>query len=557
MKRRTFIKRTGGALLAFACGCSGSDTPGDTDGSPPGDDGIAPINDGTPPTEDSSTPTNGDSEELWQLEEGHWESEYPLHVIYPRPDSETGEFARHRHAYPGRMYEIYIGVQFGAWPYRFEKISGPDWLNIVDETLVKDGERFVVPEGYGVLRGTAPSTPGPAEPVTIRVYDQEHGRPDPSFVDVTFSVEVSPDNFVFVDNENGDDTTGNGTISAPYRTIQAMRGSSLHGGAICIVLGDHYYMDWPTHSTEERFDTLDSENPRAYIRDVPGYCVVEGKDSRRFANERGEDSFYAGFSIENIQQDVREQDNVKVFQNWSVRAVRTTIQRTRIYNMWPGHAVNDNPGAIVCLVPSNFNLDDPESLHRYNYYVDIVVDRLWNEGDTAAGNPPAAYVSGGLRNLVERMTVKNAGYGGHIFNKWGTRYHEVRACTLVENNPSNAHVQVGASTQYGVTKHAVACWNRVGPGKIWFSGVADDPELEGFVALRNSAQGVESHTSVRNPVLRGNIAAEYHRNDHWDEDGRNIMVSSIDDAFDEDMNLVDEWKEANPGVFGKFGADIA
>ncbi len=494
----------------------------------------------------------------WQLPEGHYEGHYPLHLIYPRPDEETESYARHRHACPGRTYEIYIGVQFGAWPYRFEKIAGPDWLEIVDETLQWDGTRFVIPPGYGVLRGTAPREPRPPETVTVRVFDQAHDRPDPSCVDVTFTVQVHSEPFVFVDNESGDDASADGTIGSPYRTVQALKASGEHGRKICIVLGDSYYMDWPAYGTEERFDTLEPHQPCAYIRDVPGYCRVDGSDSNRFANERGVDSFYAGFSVEDIQQNTRLQDNVKVFQNWGRQAVRTTIQRVQVKNMWPGHRVNDNPGAIVCMVPQGYHLDNPESLHRYNYYVDIVADTLWREGDTRAGNPPAAYRSGGMRNLIERFTVKNAGYGGHISNKWGSRYHEVRACTLTENNPRNAHVQIGVSAgRYGVTKHAVGCWNRANPGSVWFSGVSDDPALEGFAALRNSAADVSSQRAFHRPLLRGNIAAAYTRNDHWDGDGRNIRVDSLPEAFDAQMRLRDEWIRDNPELFGRFGADIA
>ena len=100
----------------------------------------------------------------WQLPSGYFETAVmPLRVVYPRPNTETQTFARHRHAYPGLQYRIPISIQGGAYPFRFEVVEGPSGM-VVGET--------VGATDYGVVTWTPSAAGGPYN-VVIRVTDQD------------------------------------------------------------------------------------------------------------------------------------------------------------------------------------------------------------------------------------------------------------------------------------------------------------------------------------------------------------------------------------------------
>ena len=224
---RGFLIAAGGALAGVACGGTSLGEDGGADGGPLGSDG-GPGDAGTP---DAGV---GPS---WLLPEGHYEGHFPLHVIYPRPDDETEAYARHRHAYPGVLYEIPIGVQFGKWPYRYELVEGPDGARVVHETLRWNGvDAFEVPEGYGVIAwDVAADAPAGPHSFHVRVYDQDHGRDGDSFVDVTWTTSVGTSQFVFLDPLGGDDATADGSIESPFRELAALQDSGRGGDKICYI----------------------------------------------------------------------------------------------------------------------------------------------------------------------------------------------------------------------------------------------------------------------------------------------------------------------------------
>ena len=66
---------------------------------------------------------------------GSWmPAKQPMIQVYPRPDSETNTWARHRWAYYDGVnavqYKIPLGVSFGAFPYVFQLLSGPPGMTI-------------------------------------------------------------------------------------------------------------------------------------------------------------------------------------------------------------------------------------------------------------------------------------------------------------------------------------------------------------------------------------------------------------------------------------------
>ncbi len=133
----------------------------------------------------------------------------PLNVIYPRPDAETPAHARHRWAHSQMRYEIPIGVQGGAWPFKYEIISAPAWLSI---------GQYYGDTNYGVLSGTPNSTG------TFNVVVRVTAADNVNTIDVMFTVQSDIANpatvdaqFVFV--QAGYAGTKVGTISQPLATI--------------------------------------------------------------------------------------------------------------------------------------------------------------------------------------------------------------------------------------------------------------------------------------------------------------------------------------------------
>jgi len=139
------------------------------------------------------------------LPQGHFvPAKMPMHPVYPRPDSETQAHARHRWAHPDFRYEIPIGVQGGAWPFKYEILSGPTGATI--------GQYYGDPD-YGILKWTPADGDSGTKTFAIRVTDQELNS-----VDLTWTTTIDISAFIFLDAVNGSDTTGDGSIENPYAT---------------------------------------------------------------------------------------------------------------------------------------------------------------------------------------------------------------------------------------------------------------------------------------------------------------------------------------------------
>jgi hypothetical protein len=156
-----------------------------------------------------------------QLAAGHWYSSTgtffeSMYAVYPRPDAETSSYARHRKAYYDGVnsiqYEVKLGVQYGGWPYWYELITGPAGMTV--------GEVYGDAD-YGIVRWTPTGSVTNAT-VTVRVHDQD-GRT----LDVTWTVSTSSSttDFMFL-SPSGNDTTGTGSISAPFLTLSKIFGAS-------------------------------------------------------------------------------------------------------------------------------------------------------------------------------------------------------------------------------------------------------------------------------------------------------------------------------------------
>src|SRR5580698_176033 len=166
--------------------------------------------------------------------------------VYPRPDSETNTWARHRWAYYDGtnpvQYRIPLGVSFGAFPYVFQLLSGPPGMTI-GATIWQSDWSFAqaMTAGYGYLLWT-PTAAVTSGTVSVLVTDQQMNTLTITF---TVSTSSSTSRFIFLDAANGNDSTGTGAIGAPWKTLAKALGSSYaataNPGAICYLRGTGTY----------------------------------------------------------------------------------------------------------------------------------------------------------------------------------------------------------------------------------------------------------------------------------------------------------------------------
>ena len=146
----------------------------------------------------------------WQLETGHFvDAKMAMVAVAPRAGLNTQNI--YYLAYPGIRYQRPVAILGGARPLHFEKQAGPADLAINADT--------------GVMTWENPTTSGSPHSVTIRVYDQEHGRPSDSYIDISFSITVQTSGFVFIDEVNGSDANA-GTLASPKQTAAAIGGTA-------------------------------------------------------------------------------------------------------------------------------------------------------------------------------------------------------------------------------------------------------------------------------------------------------------------------------------------
>lgn len=182
----------------------------------------------------------------WMLGEGRFvEGPLRMGLNFPRPDGETSENAWHRWAHPDMPYEVPVLVQFGSWPYKYTLLEGPDGMTIgeeMDRSMDPEtGLEVHAPgENYGVITWPEPARSPGSHRVRVLVRDQMLD----SLV-VEWTVTVSPEPFVFIDSNAGDDSAA-GTIDSPIKTFrrlwQAESQVSDFGGKVAVFREGSYHV---------------------------------------------------------------------------------------------------------------------------------------------------------------------------------------------------------------------------------------------------------------------------------------------------------------------------
>ncbi len=148
---------------------------------------------------------------------GHWQAaKAPMRLIYPQPDGVPSASARHHKAYYDGVnpvqYRIPVGVQYGALPLVFTLLSGPAGMSI--------GQSYGS-TNYGEVVWT-PTGPVTNATVSVQIQDQAGAS-----ITVTWTVSTSSStsDFIFV-SPSGNDSTGTGSITAPFQTLNKVYGAT-------------------------------------------------------------------------------------------------------------------------------------------------------------------------------------------------------------------------------------------------------------------------------------------------------------------------------------------
>ena len=158
-----------------------------------------------------------------------------LNLIFPRPDAETGAItataAQFRLAYYDGVqpvqFETPVGFQGGTRPLVYAIVSGPSWLNI--------GAAYGSAM-YGILYGTPNASISKGSPVTVTVSATGQDLVS-STATFTLATSSSTADFVFVNSGTsqtingvtigtGNDSTGTGSISAPFASLTPVMGTN-------------------------------------------------------------------------------------------------------------------------------------------------------------------------------------------------------------------------------------------------------------------------------------------------------------------------------------------
>lgn len=199
----------------------------------------------------------------WQLSASNYvAAKMPMNLVYPLPAAASWDYSKN--AYPGIKWTLGIGIQGGAWPFKYEIISdgGATGLTIGSElnrsTDVATGLTLhTLYDGYGQLTWSNPVAG--TYNISVRVTDQEG-----STVDVAIPLTVGTTGWVFIDPVNGNDTNA-GTLAAPLQTPYPLHNGSMTHTAFA---NHRVYL----RSGEHEFDGF---TPTNNFRIEPGYAPAQ------------------------------------------------------------------------------------------------------------------------------------------------------------------------------------------------------------------------------------------------------------------------------------------
>lgn len=414
----------------------------------------------------------------------------PMYLVYPRPDSETQSHARHRWAHPSMNYQIPVGIQGGAWPFKYELIDAPAGATI--GTMHGD-------DNYGVISWQAPAT-GEFD-FKVRITDQEL-----STIEANWKVTVDASQFVFI--QDGYTGTKTGTISQPLESFSDWyKGSSedsTYHNKIAVFREGNYTMLGATGDNNNVRLKSNSKTPSliGYPGETP---IFDASQSKMFSDQSSlNDIFIAGIRFEHSRQDV---NNAHFF--WAVGNVnRATWWNNYFFDHGPGEVGNDNTTAIF--ISSHNNIKE-HILYKGNVHDDF-------HNNTTNGSYIDIYAASYV--LIEENVAKNSSATYGFWMKNTTEFVTVRANDIYENI-SGRGIAIGYGTlAIDVPHDHEVCWNRVvtvsGPGTILWAG--------------NGGHRGNTYNSYiyRNTFVNGAARIRFEGNENYETDGNVIEGGAVE-----------------------------
>lgn len=361
---------------------------------------------------------------------GHFvPAKMPMHLVYPRPDSETATHARHRWAHPNMSYEIPVGVQGGAWPFKYELIKAPAGAKI--------GSLYGE-DNYGSITWL-PAEPTGTEEFIVRITDQESNT-----VDARWNVTIDPSMFVFV--KSGAVGTKTGAINSPLASASDWFKSvtdKTYLNKIIVFRGGNYQLVGDIANNNNLRLEASSKTPS--LIGFPGEEPIVDASTAKIMTGDLPDLFVAGITWKNARNDV---PNAHYF--WlSGDVSRATFWRNSFTDMRFGTVGNDNTGPVFI---SNTVKAKDNILFKEN-----VMDGINN----AAGNGHYIDIYRASYVLVEQNIAKNSSTSYGFWMKASISYVTVRANETIEN-VSGTQISIGYGSAVGEVPHDhEVCWNKV------------------------------------------------------------------------------------------------
>ncbi len=363
----------------------------------------------------------------WQLPVGNYVTRViDPELIFPRPDSETAAWAKHRRHHPNVPYRIPIGVSFGSWPFFFEVISAPSGAT-VGGWLTESGDKLIVGDDYGVVQWDNPVAGNHS--FHIRVHFQDGYTP----LDVQWTLEVTTVGTIFIDPIGGNDSTGDGTIGNPFQTIESWYESdhtlkTFTGYQVCYRAGTHALsVDNTTQGITAGSVRMDSQNKPLVHYAYPSEAVTFDMDSAAFTlgfpnsepvGKDGSDAFFGGIIFDGY----RAGDNPRQFAVFSgakgdraytagQSGQRMTWFETTHQNMVVSETTTNNAGILWATNPST-------GFKRHYWLMSGTKLDTVKTTPSVSVNFNGFYVSGAQNHLAENFTVIDCNFGkGAYANK--------------------------------------------------------------------------------------------------------------------------------------------
>ena len=421
----------------------------------------------------------------------------PMHLVYPRPDTETQTHSRHRWAHPDMEYRIPIGVQGGAWTFQYELVSPIAGASIG----MHHGDA-----NYGIFTWTPQAGQTGTHYFTVRVTDQMQ-----NVVEVIWSVTVDASMFVFV--QDGWTGTKVGTITEPLASLadwyMGDEFDSTYLNKIIVFRGGNYTLVGDTNDNNNVRLTESGKTPS--LIGYPGEVPVFDCSSSLLIFGSVYDVFISGIRFENSNQSVESAKFIWAYGD----CTRATWWENTFYNHGPGTGGTDNTTAVF--ISDTGNLKN-NILYKGNHHEEFNCPAFSN----------SSYVDMyfGTHILIEDNVAKNSLTSNGFWAKATSAYVTIRNNTAVDN-VSGGGIVVGYGGESTILPHDhEICWNHI---RI-------DPADNGWLALQwansNSWGGQHYNSYVyRNTFINGNAWIRHVGVENYTTDG-NVVVNTLTSRWD-------------------------